>query len=230
MAEGPRGSVWRVWSNKNDVYLSQWALTSVLKVSLHERRWRQGFTAEFAAKDTPFVTPGDDRALDKWERPDDFVPGLTKAFEIVVPASEVTRPVHPDANTFEGKEIVWVPPPPEGYATHFTVLFTSAEATEATLPGWPGKAAMGTRNISHAELPNSQTVWIVMHEQAESEWLRETVAEFKRTVMAEAKRELGEAAYSEIKEPRGYIYGQNNVDGSRFYIDVSGVHKQSISN
>jgi hypothetical protein len=134
--------------------------------------------------------------------------------------------VHPDANTFEGKEIVWVPPPLEGHATHFTVLFTSAEATEVTLPGWPGRDAMGTRNISHAELPNSQTVWIVKHEQAESEWLRETVAEFKRTVMTEAKHELGQAAYSEIKEPRAYIYGQNNVDGSRLYIDVSRVHQK----
>jgi hypothetical protein len=228
--DGPRGCVWRVWSNKNDVYISAWALTNVQKISLHQSgHWRNAFTSEFAAKDTPLLSPGQDRATDKWYRPDDFVPGLTKAFEIVVPASEVTVPTRPEANVFGAKEIAWVQPPPEGYATHFTVLFTSPEVTDTTLPGWPGRNAMGTRHIAHAALPNGQTVWVVAHEQAMSEWLQETVAAFKRTALAEMKRELGEATYSEIKEPRAYIYGQNNNDGSRYYIDVSGVDLQKPS-
>jgi hypothetical protein len=157
--------------------------------------------------------------MDQWERPAESFPGATKAFMIVVPSSEVTTPRHPEANTafrkkLGRKPVVWAPAAPEGYATYFTVLFTSPEATAAALPGWPGQNSMGTRFIWRTELPNGNSVWVVSHERPDI---------FQRW-MAARKRELQE--FSGTGEPRGYINGRSRLDGSRFCVDVSGEFPQ----
>jgi len=119
---GARSAVWRMWTSrtKSDVYVSAWALTSVLKISLHESGdWQHAFTD---TRGMAHVPPGQDRAMYRWYRPPEFSPGVTRAFEIMSPASEVTKPpylewdkiFHPE---YADKEIVWVPPPPEGCAT-----------------------------------------------------------------------------------------------------------------
>ena len=225
--EGARSAIWRLWTsrNKSDVYVSAWALTSVLKVSFHESGdWRHAFTDTRGMK---YVPPGRDRAIARWERPADFAPGMTKAFEIVIPASEVTKPaylgwdkdVHPG---YAGKQVVWVPSPPGGYAAHFTVLFSSAEVTAATLPGWPGRNSMGTRLIAYSHLPNSQTVWLVAFEQEITESTRQDLEQLKN-LMAEQAHQNAKLDPSEIPELRASLDG-HHADGTRFYIDVSMAH------
>ena len=109
--KGSQSSVWRLWTHGNDVYISLRDLTKVKKVSLHPSgRWRNAWAEEHVAKGSPFVAPGQDRATDKWERPPELAPGVTRAFDIVVPASEVTQPQHLDPNSLNGKKIMWVPP------------------------------------------------------------------------------------------------------------------------
>ena len=119
--EGPRGNVWWLSTrkNKNDIYIGARAFADVMKISLHQSGiWRLAFTSEYVSKGSAVVSPSQDRAIDKWERPPEFMPGVTKAFEIVIPGSEVTAPKHPNANIvfhqhLGGKEIVWVPAPLE---------------------------------------------------------------------------------------------------------------------
>jgi hypothetical protein len=154
------------------------------------------------------------------------LPGATRGFDILVLASDVRTPKHPDANTFSGKGIVWVPPAPEGCATHFTVQFTSAELTTEILPGWPGREAMGTRLIWKAELPNGQTVWLVALVRPADDWLRNNVTGFKRSAFRAGRRKFEKAGYSELEEARAFIYGQDNQQGTRWYIDISGYDLQ----
>ena len=220
---GARFAVWRMWTSrtKSDVYVSARALTSVLKVSLHESGdWRHAFTD---TRGMAHVPPGQDRALARWKRPPEFEPGLTRAFEIIIPASEVTKSPYLEWDKnfrpeYADKEIVWVPPPPEGYATHFTVVFTSAEATTATLPAWPGRTGTGTRLIAVATLPNSQTVWLVAFEQEISESNRQHLERNKRLVV-EAARQMKEDL-SEIPELRAFLYGGDD-EGTHWYLDIS---------
>ncbi|PLS84811.1 MAG: hypothetical protein CYG60_15945 [Actinobacteria bacterium] len=169
----------------------------------------------------PFTTPGEDRATDKWDRPTDLVPGITRAFDILIPASEVTTPKHPETNAPSAKKkIVWIPSPPDGYATYFTVVFTTAEATAAT-SGWPGRRAMGSRLVWRTELPNGQTVWLVASELPIDEWMRQMLTSFKQWVLTKGRRAMEEAGYSEIEEQRAFIYGRDEQAGMRWYIDVS---------
>jgi hypothetical protein len=171
-----------------------------------------------------FVPADQDRAFDKWTRPPEFAPGLTLAFDIVVPASEVTIPQHPaEANAaVRGTEIVWVPPAPAGYETHLTVLFTTAEATAATLPDWPGRSTMGSQLIFRAELPNTESVWLVTYDQPMREENRQQLEGYKHAIITALKRQIGADAYSKIPEPRGYLYGHNEQGQWRFFIDFSG--------
>jgi hypothetical protein len=97
--EGPRSSVLRLWTHENEVYISAWALAPVLKISLHSSGdWRHAYTTEHVAGGSPFVSAGQSREVDQWKPPPELAPGAIKAFQIVVPSSEVTIPSHPKAN------------------------------------------------------------------------------------------------------------------------------------
>jgi hypothetical protein len=161
--------------------------------------------------------------MSRWYRPPEFAPGVTRAFEIIIPASEVTKPPYLEWDKnfrpeCADKEIVWVPPPPEGYATHFTVVFTRAEATADTLPAWPGRTGTGTRLIAFATLPNSQAVWLVAFEQEFSESNRQHLERNKR-LLAEAARQMKEDP-SEIPELRAFLYGHDD-EGTHWHLDIS---------
>jgi hypothetical protein len=219
--EGPRGNVWRLWTRKSDVYISAWALTSVQKISLHESgRWRHAFTTEHVSRGSPFVASGADRVVEKWDRPPELASGVTKAFEIIVPASEVTTPKHPGAEAafrkaFSRKEISWIDSPPQGREIHFMVVFTAPEVTDTTLPlsGWPARDSLGSRLIAYKELTNSQTVWLVAYETSTSEENQQLLAGFKQSVLPAFIEKMGRGAYAEILEPRMYLYGKNDQDG-----------------
>lgn len=127
-------------------------------------------------------------------------------------------PRHPEANTafrqkLGKKAVVWVPAAPEGYATHFAILFTRPEATAAALREWPGQNAE-TRFVWRKELPNGQSVWILSREWPDI---------FQRWVAA-GKRAL--EGVSDSTEPRGLYYGRNRLDGTRVYVDISGEDSQ----
>jgi hypothetical protein len=229
--EGPRSSVWRIWTHNDEVYVSARALTTVLKISLHSSGdWRHAFTTEHVVAGSPFISPGQNRAIDRWERPSEFWPGVTMAFEIVVPSSEVTTPRHPKANevfrrNLGGKAVVWVPAAPVGYATRFAVLFTKPEVTAATLPGWPGRDAMGTRLIWRTELPNAETVWVTSHETTDTFQHHVAEAKRQRDELVASSAALSQTASDEV-ELRILSCGYNYQDGTRVYLDVSGEDAQ----
>jgi hypothetical protein len=116
-------------------------------------------------------------------------------------------------------KIMWEPPAPEGYLTQFDVLFTTAETTAATLPNWPGRSGMGTRLIFRAELPNTQSVWVVSREQPVPESMRQMIEDSRRKVIAALKHHAGEAEYYDLPEPRADIYGHHPQRQWRYFID-----------
>jgi len=167
--------------------------------------------------------------VEKWDRPPELASGVTKAFEIIVPASEITTPNHPGAEAafrkaFSGRKIFWIDSPSQGREIHFMVVFTAPEVTDTTLPlsGWPARDSLGSRLIAYKELTNSQTVWLVAYETSTSEENQQLVTEWKQTILSAFIEKLGRGAYAEVLEPKMYLYGRNNQDGTRFYVDVSG--------
>ena len=79
--EGARSTIWRLWTDKySNVYIAARALGDELKISLHKETWRHEFTEQRLSRSFSFVSPGEDRAADKWKRPPEFAPGVTMAF------------------------------------------------------------------------------------------------------------------------------------------------------
>ena len=217
--EGPRAHVWLLSPAKNssDVYITGYGFRRSEKVSLHEHGWRKAFLEE----DSPFVSPGEDRATDKWKRPPEFAPEVTKALEIIVPASEVTMPQRAEAKPdWEGKEIAWVPSPPEGFATYFTVVYTAPDITarnlEITWETEDGLHRYRARQIWRTELLNGQALWVVTHERPITEAQKEQLDRYK----AAAKQAIGVDRFSAMVDPRAYLW-RYDADGTRFFLDVS---------
>ncbi len=215
---GAQSSVWRLWTSgkHSDVYLAARTVAQDLKISLHESgNWRHAFTSEHLSGPSPFISPDQDRAVSKWQRPPEMAPGVTRAFQILVPGSEVTVPKQLTGGNPPGsqKATVWVPSAPSGSITYFTVLFTS-QATTAATSSWPGRRSMGTGLVSRIGLPNGETVWVVTHEERMSESQRATLAR-RRVDISRLAHVWGFSP----GETRALFFGRE--DGTAFYMEVS---------
>jgi hypothetical protein len=137
-------------------------------------------------------------------------------FQIIVPASEVTVPNDLSGENPMGSnpDIVWIPPAPIGFATYFTILFSTPAARDAIVPGWPGRNEMGTELVARIGLRNRETVWLVVHEQR--------MSESQKATLAQRRVEIARFAQSKGYPPgelRALYFGREN--GVAFYAEVS---------
>lgn len=212
--DGPRSNVWRLWTQNDEVYVSARGIESDFKASLHSSgRWRVGFTQKVAKRQPDLGFPGGDRALLKWRRPFEEVPGWTNALVIIVPASEVVEPRSPRTEpSLARKDIVWVPRASDGYATWFCVFFTAPWKT-AEFEALPGDEREVPGLIWRFLLPNGETVWVTQWEDKLPEEFREELLEEKRYA-AEAYD------FSAVGEPRG-VATCTFSDGTCGFVDLA---------
>ena len=112
------------------------------------------------------------------------------------------------------KNVTWVRPAPEGYATHFIVMYTE-----------PGEPVPETEVeiLANFSLPDGRTVSVTVFEFAMSAEDQRQIEVCRRAIaeaMSQANSEA-QAAYRAALEPRGYLYGHSNI-GTRFFIDIAG--------
>lgn len=163
-AQAPLAPVYSAWAHdvasgratSSNVYISARILGGHLKVSLHQDgRWRYALTSERLRKGLSL--PGwnrTGRVAEEWHRPPEIEPGLTRAFTIRFPASELrdthkSQPLPPD--------VVWLPRPPHEHQGIVTVLLAHGHGD-----GWPGKDA-GTALVGAIGLMSGETVFLVYH-------------------------------------------------------------------
>ena len=142
--EGARSSVWRVWMNnrRDDVYIAARSRVG-LEGELHPNFWYFGFTKKYADSESSLLPPDADRKRRVWGRPDEFGPGWTRAFEIVVPASEVVEAPVP----YKGSEAIWLPTPDPGEAVRFSVVLSKPNAARGRR-GYPAPKGSNERPSS----------------------------------------------------------------------------------
>lgn len=147
--------VWVLWTNAkgNDVYLAARMLGGIQKVSLHgSGKWRIAFDDP----ESPFIPAGEDRATTKWDRPAELTPGWTRAFAVVIPASEVVRG---KAVIRRPHQVYWAAKPEGDAAVEFNLFISAPHVT--SLREWPGRDSMGTRPVFRAALGNGEHVWLL---------------------------------------------------------------------
>lgn len=212
--DGPQSSIWRLWTDGDEVYLGARGVVDRLKVSLHQScNWHHAFRDESAARSAAVEALERGRFLNKWKRPPEFALGWTKAFQVVVPSSEVKRRPTP---VDKPQGVRWVLPGPPDTVTFFTVLFSPTNVAD---PAWPGKNTMATQLLARFPLPKGETLWVVANRTIVSQANQEQVASFRemlrQCVCAEEHRMGGQP----WQDPRAFLFADAE-DGSRVYLDM----------
>jgi len=214
----PRSSIWRVWtakSPKSDVYLAARSLAGTLKVSLHESGiWRSAFVSQNVPR---FLHSSEDRSrrlIQEWSRPSELAPGVTLAFRIVVPTSDLT---YSPLATSDQNKVVWIPPPAVTHLTEICIFFT---APSVRVPSWPGGQSMGTKLLSSYPLASGETLWLVYLYNEQSYEFNAGLREFKRSLLSTPPRYVRLDLLLRQKNPR-LLPARDNDDGSKSFLDLS---------
>lgn len=212
--EGPRSAVWRLWSSGEHVYISARLYGNTIKASLHKSgKWRWGFTEEYTAREDSLLPVGADRALHKWQRPPELFPGITSAFEIIVPSTELAVPRHPLSEEAHRKytgNVHWVSAPSSEMQTRFRILFLAADST----------TTVTNEVIWEHKLPSGEIVSLIVYEQPMTERNKAYLALGKRKILEEVGKPSEDSAIFVAQEPRGYLIGEAE-DGTWFVVDIS---------
>jgi hypothetical protein len=115
--------VWKIWNQKNDVYLTGKFTGSAFKISLHASGvWTVAATSESGIE----VQPGN-RRMETWHRPTEFEKGWTWGPHIAVP--RMAQVDHAKIDEAQSKDIEWIPKPPENTRATIAVIFAAPEKT-----------------------------------------------------------------------------------------------------
>jgi len=147
--------LWRLWVNKNDVYLGTRDKLQAFKVSLHASDvWRIAFVEGLARPDQK-----SDRVIVKWRRPSELAPGLTIAIGVLISSIEPVRPMNRPA--IHDSRIKWLWPP-----SATKKLFCSVWLSKPSLSESRFRAAMAPADLLVGCIAkmNGEHVWLVVRE------------------------------------------------------------------
>jgi hypothetical protein len=125
---GVTSNAWRVWAQKQDLYIACRDNFRETKVSLHASgRWRMGFTSEAVANQPHLIAPDQNRAWDVWDAPKGNLRSPICAFHLVFATSELA--VSPEQRGIsDWKNVVFVEAAPAGKVTVATLFVSDTKA------------------------------------------------------------------------------------------------------
>jgi hypothetical protein len=207
---GEQSLVWRLWTHAahSDAYLAARSLGGVLKVSLHVGAWR----VAFVDPQSPFLAPGQDRAILKWERPPDRN-GWTRAFAIGVPDSELTKPT----TVAKAPEMDWFPRPGPEMTWNFDLFLATADAARGD---WPSRREDGATIVHQAWLASGEVATLIARRGEVSENLKANIVEKKRE-MREAMLAAPPQTPHQPADTRAFLLSILDADGTPFFVDVA---------
>jgi hypothetical protein len=157
---GVTSNSWRVWTQKQNLYIACRDNFRETKVSLHASgRWRMGFTSEAVSKQPHLIAKNRNRAWDVWDIPEEDLPSPIAAFHLVFATSELA--VLPEQRrSSDWKNVVFVEAAPAGKVTVGTLFITD---TNAPVQHETGPSFV----LARWSLGGSRWAQLVMHGEAE---------------------------------------------------------------
>lgn len=152
--DGRKSGSYKVWTEKNEIYLLERVTGSSFKVSLHKSgNWQISFTSEFIADKN---IANKYRHIERWDAPfDNIGNGITLAFRIRIPESELREPLIEN----DKKNIKYIKAPKKGHYIELDIILTE---NSTTFPkDWPGKNKMKTSLLKEMKLLNGNSLWVV---------------------------------------------------------------------
>lgn len=209
---GPRSQLWRIWhgDNNSDVYVGARSVAGEVRVSLHESgKYRLAFTNKHQMRPDALIPLGADRAKHKWGRPAEFVPGLTRAFAIEIPAAELRTPKSPDPLK---KPAMWLAPPPEGHQVEIDLFL----ALQMKPGSWPGQRALKTQLLYQAQLTNGEELVITAGYALTENSRAARIEAYKREALRGQAGVISEKVGPDV-DMRGFLF---NVPAPNAPLDV----------
>jgi hypothetical protein len=145
--------VWRIWNEKNEVYLTGKVFNGTFKISLHSSGvWPVAATDESGID----AKPGN-RRMKAWKRPPEFQPGWTQGPHISV--ARLPQYDHGKFDERQSKPIDWIPKPDPNWKATVAVFFG---ASDKTLHDFTQILAPREMYLDdHLELANGQKVFVM---------------------------------------------------------------------
>jgi hypothetical protein len=178
--QGRRSTVWKIYSNKNDIYLSSRMMGSDMKVSLHdsgENQW--SLTSDWVLRNVHKDIRNRERHIVKWNR-DEFEKGKAQhLFRIIIPESEL-RQILSRENL---SKVHWIDSPPTGFAKIIECYLTppvTATLNESQFP-FP--------KLYSFQIPKRNCFVILMRDERVSAADNQELMNLKINTLALAERE-----------------------------------------
>ena len=173
----------------------------VMKLSLHEVKWRISYTEQAAERHLP---EGVDRVVTRWEHPPELASGWRHGAVIMIATSNL-GPGYPEKKVKGGGEVAFFPAPGEGWAMWFDVLLGAPDHSALTINGCVG-------DVGRMTMSSGAVVWIVANEVPVD-------AEYEAG-LAELRRRSVESVPNP-SETRGWAWGWLHDDRAPALIDLS---------
>ncbi len=148
-------SIWRLWSKGNeDFYLAVRDSAHVAKFSFHRVGWRFAINENIQRSN-----PTQDRAMKKWQRPDEFIPGWTRCLGIIIPPRITKRPFK--SLTIINKDLIFIDPPSSKRKKIFNIIISPkiTEIDEVIRGVTKNSQILGCLNLKN------EKVWLVCFEE-----------------------------------------------------------------
>lgn len=203
--DGRTSGSYKVWTEKNEIYLLERITGSSFKVSLHKSgNWQISFTSEFISDKN---MPNKNRHIKKWDAPlNNIGNGTTLAFRIRIPESELREPC-----INNNKNLEYIKAPEKWHYIEVDLILTE---NNTTFPeDWPGKNKMKTSLLKEMKLLNGNSLWIVYWYSLMNNRQLIELNQYKNDGQKIIKK-------MDTKQPKMILMGHEN-DGSRQFIEVS---------
>lgn len=206
-SDGRVSGSYKLWTEKNEVYLLERVTGNSFKVSLHKSgNWQISFTSEFFADKNK---PNQKRHIKRWTAPvNNIGNGVTLAFRIRIPESELM-----DLALNNTKKITWIKSPEKEHFIEIDLIFTKKNATFPE--DWPLKNFLNASLLKEMILLNGDSLWIIYFYQPMSK---------KQIILLDHYREEGRKMIKKIdhkpRKPKLILMGKEK-DNSRQFVEVA---------
>lgn len=166
-----RSSVWRLWANKNDLFLATRSLAGLSKISFHA----SGVCRYAVVSQTPRPP------IDRWTRPHP-IQGITPVIEIIVPDFQVANAFR-DKKPPAEKKLELIEGPARGAKQIIRIFLTDSDFTEADVLNIPRSSPLSFHRHVYLE---RKKAWLVSY----GDQLREAEMEFLAKMIFSTKINL----------------------------------------
>lgn len=176
--EALQSSIWRFWTQKNEVYIAARELARLLKLSLHSSGiWRLAYVSVNKINDQ-LIEDNDPRVMSRWKKPNEFKPGWTQCLDVIIPTVSLRKHFSLDKVDNPKGNIHWIAKLSNGYKQQITLLFADSSSRCLEEVTQDGDQVLG-----RFDLEDGRVAWIITRQskmtEVEQEYVEKYAADMK---------------------------------------------------